>query len=76
MDYITTSEAAERLGVSRQRVGQLITAKRLPVTAFGVGGGKLLLIRPADLAPLMSRPTGRPRKNAEKTRAKTGRKKS
>jgi excisionase family DNA binding protein len=71
-NYITTSEAAARLGITRQRIGQLVKAGRLPATSYG--GGNLLLIRPADLAPLMHRKNGRP-KTVGKTRVKPGRKK-
>ena len=54
MDYLTTQDAAEKLGVSRQRVLALIQADRLPATK----AGRDWLILPADLASFEKRPQG------------------
>jgi excisionase family DNA binding protein len=54
MDYLTTQEAAEKLGVSRQRVVVLIQADRLPATK----AGRDWLILPADLESFERRPQG------------------
>jgi len=55
-EYISTKEAAERLGVSRSRVLQFITEKRLPANKFG----RDWQIDIADLALVRNRPTGYP----------------
>lgn len=58
--YLTTAQAAERLGVTRQRVHQLIQEKRLPAEKFG----PLYKIREEDLELVKDRKrTGRPRKS-------------
>jgi excisionase family DNA binding protein len=59
MEYITTNEAASRLGVSPQRVAILIRDGRLK--AEKVGG--MWLIKPKDLKPVLHRKPGRPRKS-------------
>lgn len=38
-EYVGLSDAAEILGVSRQRIGQLYTAGRFPAMAFRVSSG-------------------------------------
>jgi excisionase family DNA binding protein len=58
MAYITTKEAAERLGISLARVQQLIHSGRLPAQKFG----RDLQIREGDLAKVADRKVGRPRK--------------
>lgn len=55
---LTTVEAGERLGVSAERVRQLIKAGRLPSKQHG----RDHLIREADLALVSKRPIGRPPK--------------
>jgi excisionase family DNA binding protein len=57
-DLMTQAEAARRLGVSKQRVHQLVHQLGLgqPVT----GGGRLL--SEADFQALRARAPGRPRK--------------
>jgi excisionase family DNA binding protein len=57
-DYISAPEAAEILGVSRQRVLQLIQQKRLKATMVG----SVYLIKKADLANIEARKPGRPPK--------------
>jgi excisionase family DNA binding protein len=59
MAYITTKEAAERLGISLARVQQLIQSGRLPAQKFG----RDLQIREGDLAKVADRKVGRPRKD-------------
>jgi excisionase family DNA binding protein len=57
-DYITTTEAARLLGISRNRVLALIKAGRLP--AEKIGG--VWLIKADDLKLVEVRLPGRPRK--------------
>ncbi len=74
-DYITTNEAAGVLGVSRQRVLQLIQDGRLKAEKFA----DVYMIRPADLSNIEGKPMGRPPKakpeNGSKRATKKGRKK-
>lgn len=56
--YLTTAQAAERLGVTRQRIHQLIQEGRLPTSRFG----RAHMIREEDLELVEDRPTGRPPK--------------
>jgi excisionase family DNA binding protein len=55
-DYISAPEAAKILGVSRQRVLQLIHQKRLEATMVA----SVYLIKKADLANIEARKAGRP----------------
>ncbi len=57
-NLITTSEAAEKLGVTRWRVNALIRDKRLKAEKFG----QIFLIRESDLKAVENRKTGRPKK--------------
>ncbi len=57
-EYITTNEAADVLGVTRQRVLQLIQDGRLPAEKFA----NVYMIRPADLSNIEGKPMGRPPK--------------
>ncbi|MBA2731886.1 MAG: helix-turn-helix domain-containing protein [Acidobacteria bacterium] len=58
-DYITTTEAAARLGLSSARVRQLVGSGKLPATKFG----PVNMVRVADLALVRNRPAaGRPPK--------------
>lgn len=69
-DYITTNEAAGVLGVTRQRVLQLIQDKRLKAEKFA----SVYMIRRADLSNIEAKPMGRPPKaqaNAAKDPAAT-----
>jgi len=65
---ITTEEAAEKLGVSVDRVQALIRAGRLPASRFG----KAYAINEKDLALVKNRKPGRPRSKPSTKR--TGRK--
>jgi excisionase family DNA binding protein len=57
--FITTTEAAERLGVSPARVRQLVSGGKLPVTKFG----PVNLVKESDLDLVRNRPkAGRPPK--------------
>jgi excisionase family DNA binding protein len=59
-DYITTTEAAERLGISSARVRQLVLSGDLPVTKFG----PINMVRVGDLDLVRNRRgVGRPPKN-------------
>jgi excisionase family DNA binding protein len=64
MGLLTTSEAAERLGVTRWRVSALIQAGRLKAEKKG----QIYLIDERDLKPVMVRKVGRP----PKPKAETG----
>jgi len=55
-EFLTTSEAAKKLGVSPGRVRQLVVDGRLPVVKIGRDN----LIRLADLELVKDRKTGRP----------------
>jgi excisionase family DNA binding protein len=57
--FISTTQAAERLGVTRRRVQALILDKRLPATKIG----RDYAIDPADLRKVRHRKPGRPRKS-------------
>lgn len=56
--YLTTKEAAERLGVHRSRVHALIQAGRLPAHKFG----NVYMIDEKDLKRVSERKPGRPAK--------------
>jgi excisionase family DNA binding protein len=59
MEFLTTLEVAEKLGVTRRRVLALIESGRLPATKFG----RDYMIREKDLKLVENRKVGRPRKN-------------
>lgn len=61
--FLTVAEVAERLGVSPNRVYQLIAADRLPAERVG---GKTLLVPEVSVRRFKRRPTGRPRKKPKK----------
>jgi len=61
-EHISTNEAAERLGISRQRVLQLISSGRLQAEKFA----NVYMIREADLKGVADRPVGRPPKAAKR----------
>ena len=68
-DYITTNEAAGVLGVTRQRVLQLIQDGRIKAEKFA----NVYMIRRGDLDRIEERPMGRPPKvPAEKALKKGG----
>ncbi len=56
---LSVSEVAERLGVIRQRVFQLIQSDRLPAVMVG----SQYVIKESDLQLVEDRPTGRPPKD-------------
>jgi excisionase family DNA binding protein len=60
-NFISVTEAAGRLGVTRTRVHQLIEGRSLPAQKVGHS----YVIREADLALVANRATGRPKKAAE-----------
>lgn len=73
-NFLTTQDAAEKLGISTRRVIKLITDGRLPATRFG----KSYMVNEADLKLVAERPTGRPPKakdEASKAGKKSGGKK-
>jgi excisionase family DNA binding protein len=57
MDFLTTDQAGQILGVSGRRVRALITAGRLPAFKFG----KVWMINKKDLKKVAIRKPGRPR---------------
>jgi excisionase family DNA binding protein len=59
MNLLTTQEVAERLGVTRRRVQELIELHRLPAQKLG----RDYVIQEADLKLVEDRKLGRPRKN-------------
>ena len=65
---LTTPEAAERLGVSPERVRQLIKTGRLPSQQFG----RDHVINESDLALVADRKPGRPPKPKDEGEPATG----
>lgn len=59
---LTTSEVAERLGVTRRRVNAMIKDERLKATKFG----QIFLVDENDLQDVLERKAGRPKKTLEK----------
>lgn len=64
--YISTSEAAEILGITRQRVLQLIEHGRLAAKKFA----NVYMILKSDLSAVEERKPGRPPKATEQARKK------
>jgi DNA binding domain, excisionase family len=62
--YISTTQAAEILGVTRQRVLQLIEQGRLQATKVA----NVYLIRKTDISAVAERKPGRPAKKEGKSR--------
>jgi len=62
-EHISTAEAADALGITRQRVIQLIAAGRLKAEKFA----SVYMIRRSDLSAVEERPQGRPPKSAPAT---------
>ena len=59
--YITTTEAAARLGISSARVRQLVASGKLPVEKFG----PVNMVKEANLELIRNRPgVGRPPQSA------------
>jgi excisionase family DNA binding protein len=68
-ELLSTAQAAEHLGVTRQRVLELITGERLPAIKVG----RAYVVRSSDLFALTLGKAGRPPKSkdaAEKSLAK------
>ena len=61
-DYLTTKQAAEKLGVSVGRVQQLVAEKRLP--SVKIGRDRFILEKDLELVRERKR-TGRPPKQKE-----------
>lgn len=62
MEFLTTKQAAEKLGITPRRVQALIEARRLPAQKFG----RDYMIREKDLKFVEDRKVGRPKKGSEK----------
>jgi excisionase family DNA binding protein len=58
MEFLTTKQAAERLGITPRRVQALIEAGRLPASKFG----RDYMIKEDDLKLVENRKVGRPKK--------------
>ena len=58
MNYLTTKETAEKLGVSTGRIRQMVIAGQLHAEKFG----RELMISEIDIKAVRNRKTGRPRK--------------
>jgi excisionase family DNA binding protein len=58
MNFLTTKQVAEKLGVSLRRVQALVTSGRLPAQKFG----RDYMIREKDLKLVENRKVGRPKK--------------
>jgi excisionase family DNA binding protein len=61
MDYLTTKEVAEKLGVTLRRVQAMIESGRLPAQKFG----RDYMIKPQDLKLVENRKVGRPKKSSK-----------
>ncbi len=60
--YITTTEAAERLGLSSARIRQLVASGKLPAQKFG----PVNMVKVSDLELIRHRPAaGRPSTKAQ-----------
>ncbi len=64
--YISTSEAAALLGITRQRVIQLINHGRLRASKFA----NVYMIKQADLKDVEERTPGRPPKHSNSNKKK------
>ena len=58
MDFLTTKQVAERLGVTIRRIQALVTSGRLPAQKFG----RDYMINEKDLKLVKDRKVGRPPK--------------
>jgi excisionase family DNA binding protein len=58
MNYLTTKETAEKLGVSAGRIRQMVLAGQLHAEKFG----RELMISETDIKAVRNRKTGRPKK--------------
>jgi excisionase family DNA binding protein len=61
MDFLTTKQVAERLGITPRRVQALVTAGKLPAQKIG----RDYLIKEKDLKLVENRKVGRPKKRIE-----------
>lgn len=57
MEYLTTQEAADRLGLSKRQVQTLIKRGQLPAERVG----HIWLLKPEDVETFQRRPVGRPK---------------
>jgi excisionase family DNA binding protein len=62
MDFLTTKQVAEKLGVTPRRVQALVTAGKLPAIKIG----RDYLIKEKDLKLVEDRKIGRPKKIVKK----------
>ena len=66
MEYLTTKQAAEKLGVTESRIRQLIAEGRLTSEKLG----HINVILEKDLAKISPRPIGRPKKTQANKKTK------
>ncbi len=66
MEYLTTKQAAEKLGVTESRIRQLIAEGRLKSEKLG----HINVILEKDLAKIAPRPIGRPKKEKSELQKK------
>jgi excisionase family DNA binding protein len=71
MNYLTTKETAEKLGVSAGRIRQMVLAGQLHAEKFG----RELMISETDIQAVRNRKTGRPKKSESENRESNGGKK-
>jgi excisionase family DNA binding protein len=62
MNFLTTKQVADRLGITIRRIQALVTAGRLPAQKFG----RDYMIKEKDLRLVKDRKVGRPRKTEKK----------
>ena len=72
MNYLTTKETAEKLGVTVGRVRQMVIAGQLSAEKFG----RDLMINETDIKAVSNRKTGRPKKAENGNGETNGSKKS
>jgi excisionase family DNA binding protein len=62
MDFLTTKQVADHLGVTIRRIQALVTSGRLPAQKFG----RDYMIKEKDLKLVENRKVGRPKKTEKK----------
>ncbi|NOT62205.1 MAG: helix-turn-helix domain-containing protein [Acidobacteria bacterium] len=68
MEWISTQQAAEKLGVNDSRIRQMVRAGQLPAQQIG----RAYLINESDLALVADRKPGRPPKPKDEGESATG----
>ena len=60
-EFLTTTEVAKALNLTRRRIVAMIAAGRLPAQSVGEGDGVRYLVKRSDLKLLKNRKPGRPK---------------